>query len=162
MFGALPRSGYATIAGAMICMAASVALAPQSHAQQSQTVEFAAPALADPLMVRADAQARSILAARGYAIVPQAPLRIELAWSRRPNDVAMKPNGDTKTPHGSAKPVKRRFDLCKDQIHRLVVAMIDTQSGEVRYRGSAELNRCRAPSGEEVNLMVRQSLAGLG
>ena len=162
MFGALPRSGYATIAGAMICMAASVALAPQSHAQQSAIVEFAAPALADPLMARADAQARSILAARGYAIVPQAPLRIELAWSRRPNDVAMKPDGDTNSPHGSARPVKKRVDLCKDSIHRLVVAMIDTQSGAIRYRGSAELNRCRAPSDEDVDAMVSQSLAGLG
>jgi hypothetical protein len=153
--------GHASLIGLAVWLAAVPALAAQENATLSRTVEFTAPAAADPFLKRADAEVRAILVSRGYIIAPVAPLRIELAWSRRPNDVALKSDGRDNGVQVAATPGRKRVDLCKDAIHRIVVARIETQTGAVTYRGSAELKRCGAPSDKDLKGMVRQSLAGL-
>lgn len=153
--------GQANFTGLALCFAAVPALAAEENAALSRTVEFAAPAATNPLLKRADAEVRAILVSRGYVIAPVAPFRIELAWSRRPNDVALKSDGRDNGVQVAATPGRKRVDLCKDAIHRIVVARIETQTGAVTYRGSAELKRCGAPSDKDLKGMVRQSLAGL-
>ena len=161
MFKIMQDFGHANLAALVVGLSAVPALAAQENAGQSRTVEFAAPATNDPLLRRADAEVRAILVSRGYLIVPNAPFRIELAWSRRPNDVGLKADGRDSGSQIATAPGRKRLDLCKDATHRVVVARIETQTGAVTYRGLAELKRCKAPSDKDLKGMVRQSLAGL-
>ncbi|WP_324262870.1 hypothetical protein U4960_07260 [Altererythrobacter sp. H2] len=156
------RRGIAGVGltGMALCLAGPGLAAPDDSGP-ARKVGFAAPAVADPLLTKVDAQARLALSARGYEIDPAAPIRIELALSRRPNDVAVRSDAGASAAQVASTPGKRRVDLCKDSIYRLVIAQVETQTGAVTYRGSAEVKRCGSPSDKDLASLVTQSLAGL-
>lgn len=152
---------WVSLGGLAISAAAIPGLAAQDSAEQARKVEFAAPLTADPLLAIADAKARIVLSSRGYEIIKAAPLRIELALSRRPNDVGLRSDARDNAVPIVSKPGGRRIDLCKDAIYRLVIAQIETRTGAVNYRGTAELRRCGTPSKKDLTKMVNQALVGL-
>lgn len=161
MHKVMRRAGHPNMMGLALCLIAVPALAVPDNTVSVRQVEVAAPATPDPLLAKADAELRSTLVSRGYVIAPVASFRIEMAWSRRPNDVGLKSNARGDGFHVDAKPGRKRVDLCTDDIHRVVVAKVENQTGAVVYRGSSEMRRCGPLSNKDLKAMVGRSLAGM-
>jgi len=101
---------------------------------------------------------KATLAEKGHAIADASPLAMDIAVSARPAVTGVAgANGQAVSP---VKP-HRLLQSCRDQVYRLVVVVVDSASGRLLYRGSAEEYHCRARLADTLAVLSRRALADI-
>lgn len=102
---------------------------------------------------------------RGYSVVSEAPYRIEIALAERAADVDVRPvAGPVAGPALSPAKTKRLFQDCKDQTHRLTLAVIAASGSPARpevTRAWAEEHHCKGTLAASLPALADQAVAAL-
>ena len=87
---------------------------------------------------------REVLVERGYRINRASRYRVEFGFARRASEIGFdSPQDSALSSAGArARPEARRLDLCREHVFRLSVAILETRSGNITYRGTAERIKC--------------------
>lgn len=139
------RSG---IEGPPVLAATAVTLAP-------------VPQDAGPAALAAHTAVAEALGRRGYPVMSDAPFRIEIALAERAADVDVRPVAG---PALSPAKTKRLFQDCKDQTHRLTLAVIATSGSPARPRVTrawAEEHHCKGTLAASLPALADQAVAVL-
>lgn len=147
------RSG---IEGPPVLAATAVTLAP-------------VPQDAGPAALAAHTAVAEALGRRGYPVASDAAYRIEIALAERAADVDVRPvvgpvAGPVSGPALSPAKTKRLFQDCKDQTHRLTLAVIATSGSPARAgvtRAWAEEHHCKGTLAASLPALADQAVAAL-
>ncbi|GAB5486856.1 MAG: hypothetical protein Pars2KO_04260 [Parasphingorhabdus sp.] len=102
------------------------------------------------------------LKAKGYQESEQAPVLLSSSIAVRPASIAIRLGEGKETRVVSDIKHNKPFQSCKDHEHRLIITMVQKDSGAQFYRGSASEYHCKADLKESLPHLVKAALSDLG
>lgn len=100
------------------------------------------------------------LVARGYTIVENGALHLEVTLAERPGALAL---GTATGPASLAQPKRKKpLQNCEDREYRIGIALTRVADGVLVYRGSAAEYHCNLPLADAISELVKAALADLG
>ncbi len=105
---------------------------------------------------------RQALEAKGYLESKSASILLSSSIASRPASIAIQ-LGEGKEAHMvTVTKANKPFQSCKDREHRLIVTLIQRDSGEQLYRGTASEYHCKADLTLSLPHLVKAALSDLG
>ncbi len=99
---------------------------------------------------------------RGYQSSANAPIRVHVAISERPADIAITASEKDALQSIAAAKKQKQFQSCKDLEHRLTVSLFDQASRTKLYEGSAAEYHCKGTVAQSLPFLIDSALSGLG
>ena len=128
---------------------------PEAEAYMISTVAETSPELRTAYKLVAAAMAQ-----KGFPLVKEAALHLEITLDARPAALALGGNDGA----GSLSPAKKKKPLqsCEDREYRLGVTLTKVSDGTEIYRGRAAEYHCKVPVAEALPTLVGAALADFG
>ena len=105
---------------------------------------------------------REELEDKGFKESNQAPIVLSFSIADRPASIAILLGEDEKSHLVTDSKEHKIFQSCKDREHRLIVTMIQQDTGDQLYRGAASEYHCKAKLSQTIPHLVKAAFSDLG
>ncbi|MEP3451843.1 MAG: hypothetical protein ABJN65_08815 [Parasphingorhabdus sp.] len=105
---------------------------------------------------------RQALEAKGYLESKSASILLSSSIANRPASIAIQLGEGENARTVTSTKANKLFQSCKDREHRLIVTMVQRDSGAQLYRGTASEYHCKADLTLSLPHLVKAALSDLG